>query len=121
MKILLLSLISVALSVSAQFSLKSGMSNAAVKLAMAQPYGLNTLVAVFSNLQVLLGFFLYGMGAIVWLGVLAKWDVSKAYPIVGLGFVLTVLVGFVLGEQVSLMRVIGVAVICLGVVLVAQS
>lgn len=46
---------------------------------------------------------------------------SKAYPLVGLGFVFTVLVGYLLGEQVTLPRVIGVALICAGVFLVGRS
>jgi multidrug transporter EmrE-like cation transporter len=53
--------------------------------------------------------------------VLAKWDVSKAYPLVGLGFVFTVLIGFVAGENVSLPRIFGVVFICVGVWLVARS
>ena len=45
-----------------------------------------------TNKFLITGFMLYGLGAIVWLGVLAKWDVSKAYPLVGLGFLLSALV-----------------------------
>ena len=67
------------------------------------------------------GFVLYGMGAIVWLGVLSKWEVSKAYPLVGLGFVFTVLVGFMLNEQIGLLRLAGVCFICAGVFMVGKS
>ena len=55
------------------------------------------------------------------LGVLSKWDVSKAYPLIGLGFVFTVAMGYLLGEEVTLTRVLGVALICAGVVLVGRS
>jgi len=64
---------------------------------------------------------LYGLGAVVWLGVLSKWEVSKAYPLVGLGFAMTAVVGMLLGEQVSLLRFAGVALICSGVVLIART
>jgi multidrug transporter EmrE-like cation transporter len=57
----------------------------------------------------------------VWLGVLSKWDVSKAYPLVGLGFALTVLIGLLAGEQVTLLRGIGVVLICAGVWAVSQT
>ena len=97
------------------------MSGAGVKAALAQPPGLRTVVAVFSNAYVLGGFFLYGLGAIVWLAVLSKWDVSKAYPLVGLGFGMTVVVGLLAGEQITLLRAGGVALICLGVFFVAKS
>lgn len=105
----------------AQYSLKAGMSGEAVKTVLAQPQSFRTFFSILMNHFVLGGFLLYGLGAIVWLGVLSKWDVSKAYPLVGLGFVFTVIVGFLLGEQVTLARVAGVALICSGVFLVARS
>lgn len=114
-------LLSIALSVAAQFSLKTGMSDAVVRETMAQPLGLGSVFSIFSNKYVLGGFVLYGLGAVIWLGVLSKWDVSKAYPLVGVGFALTVLVGFLLGEQVTALRAGGVVLICTGVFLVAQS
>lgn len=114
-------IVSVALSVAAQFSLKTGMSSEGVRIALAQPYSLRTLFDVLTERHVFGGFLLYGVGAVVWLGVLAKWDVSKAYPLVGLGFVLTVAIGFFAGEQVTLRRVIGVALIYVGVFLIARS
>ena len=116
-----IALLSVALSVAAQFSLKAGMSDQGVRDAMAAPYSLAQLASVVTNKYVLGGFVLYGLGAVIWLGVLSKWDVSKAYPLVGLGFALTVAVGFMLGEQVSPLRAGGVALICAGVFLVARS
>jgi multidrug transporter EmrE-like cation transporter len=41
--------------------------------------------------------------------------------LVGLGFVFTVAIGFLVGEQVTIPRVIGVALICAGVFLVGRS
>lgn len=116
-----IAIVSIALSVAAQFSLKAGMSSDGVKSALVQPPAVSTLFAVLGNPHVLGGFFLYGLGAVVWLGVLSRWDVSKAYPLVGLGFVFTVAIGFVLGEQVTLLRAVGVLLICAGVLLVGQS
>lgn len=121
MNTLLIAIISVALSVAAQFSLKAGMSGEGVMAALAQPYSLKTLFNVLTDKYVFGGFLLYGPGAVVWLGVLSKWDVSKAYPLVELGFVFTVAIGFLAGEQVTLPRVSGVALICAGVFLVGRS
>jgi len=64
---------------------------------------------------------LYGLGAVAWLGVLSQWDVSKAYPLVGIGFVFTVAIGWLIGEQVTLVRALGVTLICIGVILVGRS
>lgn len=113
--------LSIVLSVIAQFALKAGMSSADVREVMAQPLAVRTVVTVLSNRFVLGGFFLYGLGAIVWLQVLSKWDISKAYPLVGLGFGLTAIVGLLAGEQVTILRTGGIALICAGVFLVSKS
>jgi len=118
---LITAVISIALSVAAQFSLKAGMSGPEVKSVLVEPLGFRSFISIITDKYVFLGFLLYGLGAIVWLGVLSKWDVSKAYPLVGLGFVFTVAIGFLIGEGVTLNRVAGVALICAGVFLVGRS
>jgi multidrug transporter EmrE-like cation transporter len=118
---LVIALTSIALSVAAQFALKAGMSSEGVRVAMGQPYSLKTLFYVLTNRYVFGGFVLYGVGAVVWLAVLSKWDVSKAYPMVGLGFILTAAIGFLLGEQVTASRVGGVLLVCAGVYLIGRS
>ena len=47
---------------------------------------------------------------------------SAAYPLSSLGFVLTAVVAFlVLGEAVTPMRILGIALICCGVAVVSRS
>ena len=121
MTIFIYAVICVSLSVAAQFLLKAGMSSVSIKAALAQPLGIGTILPVFTNSLVISGFALYGLGAVAWLGVLSKWDVSKAYPLVGVGFLFTVAIGWYLGEQVSLSRAAGVVLIALGVILVGRS
>jgi multidrug transporter EmrE-like cation transporter len=119
--IFLVALVSIALSVAAQFALKAGMSSIPVKAALAQPISVANAFQVISNGFVFGGFVLYGVGAVVWLAVLSRWDVSKAYPLVGFGFVLTAVVGAALGEQVSLVRSLGILLICAGVFVVSRT
>ena len=121
MKTFFIAAISILFSVAAQFSLKAGMSSEGVKQSLALPLSLRTIFPVMTNVNILGGFLLYGLGAIVWLGVLSKWDVSKAYPLVGLGFVLTVAIGYLVGEQVSTSRIAGIILICIGIFLVGRS
>lgn len=116
-----LALGSIVLSVSAQFVMKVGMTNAPVKHALGGQIGWLGLLQMFCSPYVLLGFFFYGLSAVIWLKVLSAWEVSKAYPLVGLGFAMTVLVGFLTGESVTLQRTLGVMLICLGVWIVAKS
>lgn len=121
MYIFLLAIGSIALSVTAQFALKAGMTKPEIQAALAHPLSLSTVQVVASNWFLIGGFFLYGLGAMVWLGVLARWDVSKAYPLVGLGIGATVALGIFLGEQVTVWRAVGVGLICIGVGLVSRS
>lgn len=121
MNILFVAITSILLSVAAQFCLKAGMSSLAVQSALAAAPTLRTWATVLINPYVLGGFLLYGLGAVIWLAVLARWDVSKAYPLVGLGFVLTLLVGLTQGEQIGLARTVGVLMIAAGVYLVSRS
>ncbi|CAL92966.1 membrane protein [Azoarcus olearius] len=121
MRTAIVALLSIALSVTAQFSLKAGMASEGVRRALAEPHSLQTLLTVLTDKFVFGGFMLYGLGAVIWLDVLSRWDVSKAYPLVGLGFVLTLGVGLALGEQVNAQRFAGVALICAGVFLVGRS
>ena len=114
-------LVSIVLSVMAQFALKAGMSGTAVREIMSQPVGLRGLFTVLTDKFVFGGFCLYGLGAIVWLGVLSKWDVSKAYPMVGLGFTLTAIFGYFMGEQVSVLRMIGILLVFSGVLIIGKT
>ena len=121
MNVFLLAVASIIMSVAAQFSLKAGMTEIRSGLPSVEPVGLHSLLPFVTNRFLILGFVLYGLGAIVWLAVLAKWDVSKAYPLVGLGFLLSAMVGFAVGEPVTLFRAFGVLLIVAGVFIVAMS
>lgn len=64
----------------------------------------------------------YGLSVVVWLVGLSRVPVSQAYPLLSMGYVLNIgLAWWLLGEVPNAQRVIGVAVIIAGVVLVARS
>ena len=64
----------------------------------------------------------YGLSLLFWLYVLSQLELGKAYPMVSLGYVFTLLLGhFVLGEPVGLCRVAGILLIMAGVFFVARS
>lgn len=121
MKTLLVAVASIILSVAAQFVLKAGVRSAVASGGQSDQGPLAATVRMLMEPMVLGGFALYGLGAVVWLYVLSNWDVTKAYPLVGLGFVLTLAVGTVLGETVGPLRVLGVLLIVSGVWFVARS
>ena len=119
--VLTLIFISVSISAIAQVTLKHGMSSPAVQQGLAGSWH-QVVIAVASNIYVWLGLVFYALGAVLWLGVLAKVDVSVAYPFVGLGFILTALLGvFLLGEAFSVIRFVGTCMVVLGIVLVTRT
>lgn len=121
-RLLALALVSVALSSLAQLAFKYGMMRPDAQSAVASASWASRLVGVLSSPAVLGGFALYGLSALLWLGVLSKVDVSVAYPFVALGFVITLLCGALLfGEQVTGLRIAGTVLICAGVILVGRS
>ena len=61
MKTLMIAMVSIALSVAAQFSLRAGMSSEPVAAVLAQPLSLRSAVSVLTNWHVVAGFLLYGL------------------------------------------------------------
>ena len=123
MPVFVTAIISILFSVVAQVALKSGMSQPGIRDAMSQ--GASSLRMFFAAAQeplVWLGFVLYGAGALVWLLVLAKWDLSKAYPLVGMGFLLTMASSvLLLGERLDWQRALGTLLVVAGVLFVVRS
>jgi multidrug transporter EmrE-like cation transporter len=114
---LLLAVLCVLLSALAQLAMKAGMAAAGPGHALGHTY-----VQALTSGWVWGGLGLYGLSAVLWLWVLSRLDVSLAYPLVSLGFVLTMLAGVLwLGEPWSWQRVGGAALIVAGVALLAAD
>lgn len=119
--VLALIVFSVSCSAVAQILLKIGMSLPSTSSALASGSFQNVMWAIIINPWVIGGLGLYFFGAVVWLFVLARVEVSYAYPFVALGFILTLFLGKVfMGDTVTLVRVLGTALVGLGVVLIAR-
>jgi drug/metabolite transporter (DMT)-like permease len=114
-------LLSVASGVAGQLALKMGTTR--VGAAAIQASGpVSTLITAFRSPLVWLGLALYGLGALAWILVLTRMDLSLAYPFLALNFVLIAIVSrLFLGETIPALRWGGIAVICLGILLIARS
>ena len=120
--ILVLALVSICMSAVAQVLFKVGMSAGPVRAALAEGGAFRVVSAVALNPGVLGGLALYGFGTMLWLAVLARAELSQAYPFVGLSFVLTAIFGAVLfDDALSTPRIAGIAAIVVGVYLVGRS
>jgi len=104
----------------AQILLKYGMSNPEIQNSFNVSLT-SGIISIITNLFVLGGLFAYVSSAAVWLGVLAKIDVSKAYPFVGLGFIGTMLFAYwFLNEPITITKAIGTLLILAGVIVISR-
>jgi multidrug transporter EmrE-like cation transporter len=112
----------VVLSAFAQIILKHGMSHPDVKRALVSENLLRIIRSVMTNWLVVGGLAMYLVSMAFWLLVLAKLDVSQAYPFVGAGFLITMAFGYLfLGESISLSRLVGTVLVALGIIFVSKS
>ena len=113
---------SVSCSALAQILLKYGMAHPAMQQALTGGDVWLITRTIVTDLPILGGFFLYGLGAVIWLFVLARLDVSIAYPFVALGFILTMVLGcLVFGEVLTLRKILGTLIVASGIYLVATT
>ena len=79
-------------------------------------------LAVVFNPWFIGGMTCYAVSIGVWLIVLSKLEVSVAYPLLSIGYIITAFVGFFfLGENVTLLRVFGIALICGGLFFITRT
>ncbi len=114
-------MIGVLLNAAAQLLLKAGMTRIGefeFQLSNALPIGLQ----VASNIPILLGLTAYVISVLVWMMVLSRVDVSLAYPMVSLGYIINAFAAYLLfNEPLSALRIGGIFIILMGVFMVARS
>jgi len=118
----LLILTGVCLNAAAQLLLKV----ATRPLAQLSEFGFDTLkysiLSLGTSLPFWAGMFCYGTSVCVWLAALSKAPVSTAYPMLSLGYIVVAAVSVLwLGETLTPAKVMGIALICVGVVLVSRG
>lgn len=118
---LLLVLIGVGLNSGAQLLLKAGMERIGY-FAFTWQNIYPVVGKIVVNPYILMGLASYVISVGVWLLALSRVQVSIAYPLLSLGYVVNaILAHYWLHEQLSLPRISGICVILLGVYLVARS
>lgn len=111
----------VLLNAAAQLLLKAGTNTIGhfdFSLGNAWPIGLR----VAQSPHIIGGLACYVVSVVVWILALSRVQVSVAYPMLSLGYVVNAVAAYYLfGEDVNAMRMSGILVIIVGVVLVARS
>jgi drug/metabolite transporter (DMT)-like permease len=119
MKGIPLILLAVLLGAVGQIVMKRGM----------QIYGEVTATSVWSQLvpilktpQVAIGFLCYALSAVLWIAVVSNVDLSLAYPMVSLAYVIVFVASWLfLGEHISALRLVGLLIIVAGVIVISRS
>jgi len=69
-----------------------------------------------------LGLGCYGVSVVVWILALSRVEVSIAYPMLSIGYVVNAVIAWAwLGESLSLTKVVGIGIIILGVLVLARA
>lgn len=123
LKNLLMIILTVILNTAGQFMIKAGVNeivSTTGKIDFSNLLG--WLLKAVGNGFVLGGFFSYALSAVLWIVILSRAQLSWAFPMVSLSYVITALVAPVLlNETFSYMRFIGILIICLGVFFVSRT
>ncbi|WP_088228644.1 EamA family transporter [Desulfosporosinus sp. FKB] len=74
------------------------------------------LGAIIFTPAIFLGFMCFGLSSFLWLVVISRWELSYAYPLVALGYVIAIFYGtLVLHENLSFPKIIGSILILAGI------
>lgn len=80
------------------------------------------VLSLITNSYLIFGILCYVLGMVIWMIILSRFEVSLAYPMVSVSYVFTaILAYFVFNEPLTLNKIVGIAVICLGVYILTRS
>ena len=121
MKYIVFILFTVATNAAAQLMLKQGMTTLSPSVLGQENIILKLLMIVFSP-WVFFGLATFVISMASHMFVLSKVDLSFAYPFLSLAYVLVAVLAWQLfGEELGAYKIVGIAFICIGTVLIAQS
>lgn len=114
-------LVSIAIGAVGQFLLKlAARSNGS--LSLFGPGALSSLLRLLVNPYLLVGVLCFVTSMVLWVKVLGRAELSVAYPLVSLGYVVVIALSWgLLGERLSLRQAVAVGVIVFGVVLLGRG
>ena len=118
---LILILSGVTLNAVAQLLLKAGARDVG-QFAFTWENALPVGTQLLTSLPVIGGLTCYVASVVLWIMALSRVDVSIAYPMLSIGYVINALLAWWLfGEAVTAQRIAGITIIIIGVVVVAKS
>ena len=113
-------LVGVLLNAGAQLLIKAG-TNALGTLVASGNNALQSVFRIVFQPYILGGLLTYVVSVAIWIVVLSRVPVSVAYPMLSIGYVVNAFLGYLLfKESLTAPKLIGIAIIIVGVVLIAR-
>jgi multidrug transporter EmrE-like cation transporter len=111
----------VLLNAAAQLLLKAG-TNVLGAIGLVPGQIVATFISVALQPYILGGLACYVFSVAIWIVALSRVDVSIAYPMLSIGYVVNAIAAWHLfGESLTASRLLGIAVIIMGVVIISRS
>ncbi|QAU34155.1 EamA family transporter [Janthinobacterium sp. 17J80-10] len=111
----------ICLNALAQLLLKAG-TNAVGAIHLTAENWLSTGISVACQWPVIAGLTCYVVSVLVWVIGLSRVDVTIAYPMLSLGYIINAVgAWYFLGEAVSIQRLLAIGIIIVGVALLVRS
>jgi multidrug transporter EmrE-like cation transporter len=112
----------VLLNAAAQLFLKAGTNALGGAIHLTMDNWFQTGLKVATQLPIIAGLACYVVSLVVWIIGLSRTDVTIAYPMLSLGYVVSAAGAWMfLGEVISLQRMMAIGVILIGVFLLART
>lgn len=113
--------VGICLNAVAQLLLKAG-TNAVGAIHLTAGNWFSTGIKLATQLPIIAGLTCYVISVVVWIIGLSRVDVTIAYPLLSLGYIINAIgAWYFLGEVVSAQRMLAIGVIIVGVFLLARS
>ena len=113
--------VGICLNAVAQLLLKAG-TNAVGAIHLTAENWFSTGIKLATQLPIIGGLTCYVISVGVWIIGLSRVDVTVAYPLLSLGYIINAVgAWYFLGEAVSMQRILAIGVIIVGVILLTRS
>jgi multidrug transporter EmrE-like cation transporter len=111
----------VLLNAIAQLALKASVSDTGI-ISLDMQSLLTSAGSLASNLWLWLGLICYAISVVVWILALSRVDVSIAYPMLSIGYIVNAVAAWHLfDEPMNIGKVVGIGIIIVGVYILARS
>ena len=111
----------VLLNAVAQLALKASVSDTGI-ISLDMQSLMSSAVSLATNLWLWVGLICYGVSVVVWILALSRVDVSIAYPMLSIGYIVNAIAAsHLFNEPLGIGKVVGIGIIIVGVYVLARS